>query len=235
MTGSHTYRISSSYSVRISVASRQGSGATATSTANIFPGTTPDDPTASEPGRGGGSPPSGPVGVSINAGAKYTNDRDVALSVVWPRGSKSLLIANDGGFNNGLTRALAPQIAWRLDSSGPDRLPKTVYVRFGHSTQNFTDDIVLDETAPTITAATMAAAKRGSPASTARRQKTYRLSIRASDKTSGVRQVQVAANRRRPLKAAAYRRTITVRTAYRPKYVRVNDRAANWSTWRRLR
>ena len=49
-----------------------------------------------------------------------------------------------------------PEIDWALDSSGPERLPKTVYVRFQIgplTSDNFTDDIILDERPPVVNSA----------------------------------------------------------------------------------
>src|SRR4029079_5718565 len=77
------------------------------------------------PGSGGSS-----VGVSINQGAQYTNKPKVTLTIVAPPGTTSLLIANDVGSVGALPQPLASTVDWTLDSSGPERLPKTVYVRF---------------------------------------------------------------------------------------------------------
>src|SRR4029079_9821871 len=90
------------------------------------------------------APPPGPVGVSINNGAQYTNDPDVHVAVVWPACVHTLTISNDGGFRAAEVKALARTTDWTLSSSGPERLPKTIYVRFDGSTQTFQDDIILD-------------------------------------------------------------------------------------------
>jgi hypothetical protein len=39
-------------------------------------------------------------------------------------------VANDGGFAAGLPSPVVKELSWNLDSSGPERLPKTVYLRF---------------------------------------------------------------------------------------------------------
>jgi hypothetical protein len=64
-----------------------------------------------------------PLGVSINDGAQYTNDPKVTIFAVWPSFASNAFVSNDGGFKNGQTFPVAEQIAWVLDSSGPERLP----------------------------------------------------------------------------------------------------------------
>src|SRR5262249_40517044 len=133
------------------------------------------------------APPPGPVGVSINAGAQFTNDPNVTVSVRWPPFATSLLISNDGGFTDAVTVPVDASIAWTLDSSGPERLPKTIYVRFqgGESgAETYQDDIILDQTPPTIEG--VRAAARGSGDA-----RSYRLRISASDELSGVAQMQI--------------------------------------------
>lgn len=164
------------------------------------------------------APPVGIVGVSINDGARFTNSPHVTLKLRWPPFSDSLIVANDGGFAGSTQMPVAETIPWTLDSSGAERLPKTVYVRFsGGSDATFQDDIILDETAPRISLA---------------RVRGRRLTVRAGDATSGVAMLQLARDRRRPARPVAFRRALRVRT--RPRYVRVTDVAGNRSAWRRV-
>jgi PKD domain len=178
-------------------------------------------------------PPSGPVGVSINGGERYTNDPHVTLRLIWPASSVNSLVSNDGGFGTARTVPVSNAVPWTLESSGPERLPKTVYLRFDRSTQTFQDDIILDETPPVVQSATVM--PRGGVAATSARARPrrYRLRLKAKDKTSGVAKVQFAARTSRPGKLLKYRRTMTVSGA-RPKYVRARDRAGNYSRWRRV-
>jgi 6-phosphogluconolactonase (cycloisomerase 2 family) len=193
-------------------------------------------------GTGGGpAPPPGPTGVSIDDGARYTNDRHVDVSVVWPAGAAALSIANDGGFKAAQTIPVAKSIRWKLDSSGPERLPKTIYVRFGASIQTFTDDIILDETKPTIGSARLdrpgaSGARAAVAQGAASKSRTYRVRISARDATSGVAKVQFAErSKRHPSAPRKFKRISQFKATHGPKYVRVQDRAGNYSGWRAIR
>jgi 6-phosphogluconolactonase (cycloisomerase 2 family) len=191
-------------------------------------------------GSTGPAPPPGPTGVSINDGARYTNNRRVDISVVWPAGAAALSIANDGGFKAAQTLPVAKSIPWKLDSSGPERLPKTIYVRFGASSQTFTDDIILDQTKPTVSSAAVvdagvAASSAAVAQAAAAETPTYRVRIRAKDATSGVAKVQFARNKKHPSSLRKFARTTRYKAARAPKYLRVQDRAGNFSRWRSVR
>jgi 6-phosphogluconolactonase (cycloisomerase 2 family) len=119
--------------------------------------------------------------VRINDGAAYTNDPDVTLTIVPGFDVQDFLIDNDGGMRNAKTvpGSADGRYAWTLQSTGPERLAKTVYVRSrGHgSAPVATDEIILDETRPTVVSA--AALRR-------------RLRVVARDSTSGVARLQLA-------------------------------------------
>jgi hypothetical protein len=175
--------------------------------------------------------PAGPVGVSIDAGAQFTNDPNVTLSVRWPAFATSLLIANDGGFTDAVTVPVDASIPWTLDSSGPERLPKTIYVRFqgGESgPETYQDDIILDQTPPTIDG--VRAAARGSGDA-----RSYQLRIRASDELSGVAQMQITNNTAEPGDLVPFETKTQVRSRSRKLLVRVQDEAGNFSPWRKVR
>jgi hypothetical protein len=183
---------------------------------------------------GGGS---GTVGVSINKGAQYTNKPSVTLLIAAPAGTTSLLLANDGGFAGALPAPLAKEVAWKLDSSGPERLPKTVYVRFltgPFASPNYTDDIILDERPPVVDSASVV----GPPAAaiaTAAKTKTYKVKVKARDTNSGVGFVQITTNKKKPGKLIPYKKTVKAKSTKRPKFLRARDRAGNFSKWRKLR
>lgn len=196
----------------------------------------------------GAVPESGPVGLEIDNGDYATNDPNVTIEAAWPAGTQSILISNNGGFRTDTqTFAPAATIDWKLEQTGSDRLPKTVYVRFlgvGQDDINFTDDIILDETAPTVQSATVSGpgiAQAG--AARAQKLKAYKLRLKAKDQLVGV--CVVATNQRRSssgetlttLTSCKSRgilklsRTLDLELAVAPRYVRVQNSAGDWSRW----
>lgn len=181
------------------------------------------------------TPPKGPVGISIDAGADYTNSTAVKLRVVWPAGASTMLISNDGGFRNATSVAVAKNVDWKIRSSGPDRLPKTVYVRFVgdgiDETKTFTDDIILDETAPVILSARVTYI--GGARMLVRRPKgTYRVDLRAKDNLAGIDSVRLKLGSK-TIVSRDYRARLLVTD--QPIAVQVCDGAGNWSDWRQLK
>jgi hypothetical protein len=179
------------------------------------------------------SPPVGEVGVSINDGAQFTNNPTVTINPTWPGYTKQVTISNDGGFRKAKKVDIGPGIDWKLESSGPERLPKTVYVRFDAANdKTYTDDIILDETAPVVTAATLT----GGAAKAARAAKKRKLKIRikAKDNLSGVAFMQVTAKKKKPGKWLKHRKTASIKTSASAVWVRVQDKAGNASKWKKV-
>jgi PKD domain len=177
------------------------------------------------------APPAGAVGVSINAGSQFTNDPNVTVAAVWPPHVTTLAIANDGGFAAAQTFPVSAETPWTLASSGPERLPKTIYVRFDDSTQTYQDDIILDQTAPVVESVAVV-----SPAASVGvvRRRTYRLRTKANDRVSGLSRLQFARRRGSPSRPRRFRRRTSVRATSPPRFARVRDRAGNWSRWKRV-
>ena len=193
------------------------------------------------------SPPSGEVGVSIEDGDSYTNSKQVTLNLVWPEYATAVRISNDGGFASSKTQTkdLAASIDWELDDSVQGIYTKVVYVRFNgvaNPRETYTDDIVLDTTAPTIT---RTAASTGTS--------TITLSLAATDDITGVDNIQIvagsttvtknyAANVSVPLAnlglvvSTSSINSMSVSTAKSLSLttikVRVSDSAGNWTRWR---
>ncbi|HEX6714934.1 MAG TPA: SBBP repeat-containing protein [Thermoleophilaceae bacterium] len=180
------------------------------------------------------------LGVTINRGAQYTRTPDVTVTATFPPGTTSIVVSNDGGFLKPLTFGALKEIDWKLDSSGPERLPKTIYVRFftgPFPSETFQDDVILDETPPKVTSAqvTPSGSAAGAVRAAQRRARAWRLRVKATDSNSGVARIQATPNKRKPGRLVRYKRKLTVRSAKRPKWVRARDRAGNYSRWRAAR
>ena len=172
--------------------------------------------------------------MSINDGACCTNDPKVTIVASAPSFASETIVSNDGGFKAARTFGLQADIPWLLDSSGPERLPKFVYVRFRRGatvSETYTDDIILDQRPPSVLKAVV---RQGRKAPT--------LRVKARDRgPAGLKAVQATNDRRRP-KAAfrRFRRAVKLSkrsgerrlSLSRPVYVRVRDRAGNLSAWR---
>jgi len=99
-------------------------------------------------------PPAGrKIGVSVNAGARYTNSSNVVLDLVWPDGVYKIFVSNDGGFAPGTVTEieLQTQINWVLPPQAVIPLASIVYARFGDETSYYFDDIIIDSISPVLT------------------------------------------------------------------------------------
>ncbi|MEA2494351.1 MAG: hypothetical protein QOJ29_2262 [Thermoleophilaceae bacterium] len=177
------------------------------------------------------------LGVTINNGAQYTRTPDVEVSVSSPPTITQMLFSNDGGFLAPTVFAPQKSVKWKLDSSGPERLPKQIYVRFltgPFASETFQDDIILDEIPPKVEQASVApAAARSSRASVAAaKAKRWKLRLKATDSNSGVAGVQITPNKKKPGKVLNYKTRLTIKAAGRKLWVRAIDRAGNVSAWR---
>jgi hypothetical protein len=176
-------------------------------------------------------------GVTINDGDAFTNSPKVLLSFGWERGVLvgQVKMSNDGGFaprqteKSDLVTSDQP-VPWTLATLGPERLPKTVYVRFGlfdlFSSQTFTDDIVLDTVKPVVVSASIG----GSGAAVLAGPRMVR--VRAKDNKSGLAALQVSAGKpRKGAKVLTFRKAVPAPKSGRV-FVRVRDGAGNWSSWK---
>ncbi len=174
----------------------------------------------------GAPPASGPVGISVNSAAIFTNSTTVTLTIHEPAGATNVHISNDGGFAAPDTRPIfgSDTYAWSLVSSGADRLPKSVYVRFTgpgiDGTQTYSDDIILDEAPPSTFAATMTK-------STTRGKAKWTLKVRAEDENSGLAELQTARSPAEGFTSQPFSsRTVTTKP-HLNRFVRVTDKAGN--------
>ena len=204
-TGSTVARFASAGRVVVSVrASAAFGGATQSATLDVTP------PRAAPPA--GTADPS----VTINGGARFTNDPHVTLTVTAPAWAQRLRIATDGGFVGAREFPVAREIRYTLPVHGSQLAPRTVYVSFGEGLA-VRDDIVLDTVRPRVRSVTRGA---------------RRLRIRARDGNSGLARMQVRARGRAPGAWVRFRPKI-VFTGGAGVRVRVADRAGNVSRWSR--
>lgn len=173
---------------------------------------------------------------TIDHGAEFTRDRQVTLTFSGP--FFDIEVSNDGGFRSatslGAGGGPSRSYPWTLASSGPERLPKTVYARTtGPFPEQAKDDIVLDERPPEVVSASLLGLAASARAVSASRARSVRVVAR--DRVSGVAAVQLAQGRGRPGRWRPYRaRGGYPVTGAAQVRVRVRDRAGNLSRWRRV-
>ena len=189
-------------------------------------------------------------GISINGGDLYTKSANVKLTIVVPqvKEGSAVLVSNDGGFakSETVTRGSDFEMPWLLPSSGDERLPKTVYVRYTNAAgepQTLTDDIILD-TRPPVVSAVNATASQGGDGVTVQAARTRssvgstRLSVVAKDENSGLSSVQIRTSETsRPTviqipNPKAKSVVIRIKSSKAKVYVSVTDRAGNVSVWK---
>jgi DNA-binding beta-propeller fold protein YncE len=206
----HTYFEAGIYSVGLRVTSDRGGIASETRRVEVVLAPLP-----------------GPPGVSINDGAPYTRDPNVRVTVQWPIFSRHLTIANDGGFAPAKTMAVQRTVSWRLDTGGPQRQARTIYVRFGRfdyvDEVTYTDDIYLDTVKPTVRVVEVPVSD-GPP----------QLRLMAKDKVSGVASMQLKRNGKQQ-GWRAFKKALRLRFGTKGLRVRVRDKAGNLSRWMGVR
>ena len=191
------------------------------------------------------SPPPGEPGVSIKNGDSYTNSKQVTLNLVWPEYATAVRISNDGGFvaSKITTKDLAASIDWELDDSVKGVYTKVVYVRFNgvaDTTKTYTDDIILDTTAPTIETSTATVVSSS-----------IDFSLKATDDITGVNKVQIRNGAQTVTKDYATKVSVPLadlslsvspqslsvssngvrKSAATSTEIRVSDNAGNWTGW----
>jgi len=203
------------------------------------------------------------LGITITdpeGNSDFTRTPQVKLAINAPEFSSGVTVSNDGGFGGGSTTLprnpsyRGPPYDWALLSSGPERLPKTVYVRFPgdyplcfgclqggpgyfyESGQTFTDDIILDQTPPNVQSAEVlgggGSASNAGLATVAKRR-SVKLRIKAKDKTSGVEEMQITGRKKKPGDLLPFEKRAKAKVKGSRLFVRVLDGAGNESRWER--
>lgn len=199
------------------------------------------------------TPPSGRPGISINAGARFTDSAEVDLSMVWNGGYSTAIISNDGGFTDAQEIPLSSKIRWKLPTDGSGLLSTTVYVRFKNISPNgeggwgswetdwnYTDDIVLDLSPPEVSslsassnaASAQSVKAQSSGASALAATQAATISMSAFDSASGIAAVQVTTDPAIPGPQRAYARNYTIPIDRGTVAVRVKDNVGHWSDWK---
>ena len=187
-----------------------------------------------------------PVGVSLEDGAEFIDTPNVQVNLSWPRGAIAAMLSNDGGFKTYTRVSLAKVVNWKLASTGNERLPKTVYVRYvlsdGSRSETFTDDIILDETDPTVgnISAKRVAGSTVNALSLFKAPKlpSVKLSVSTSDANSGLDHVEVKGGGKTLSFATSPRSrsvSVTITTSKTSVSVRSVDRAGNASKWKTVK
>ena len=172
-------------------------------------------------------PVGGDAGVTINNAAIATNSPGVTLTIHEPSGATAVKISNDGGFGAATSQAIRGDdtYTWTLQTSGAERLPKTVYVRFSgggnDGNQTYTDDIILDQRPPLALAAALSG-------------KT--LKVRARDSGTGVSKVQYTKKPgSKKIVTRDYTRKLRVKSKRKVRFARFVDGADNYSAWKPIK
>lgn len=179
-------------------------------------------------------------GLSIDNGAEYTNSTKVRLFLGWEKGQlyDEVKVSNDGGFAKTRPKEFeltsSDPIPWELVSSGSERLPKTVYIKYRVGSypaywvdKIYTDDIILDTIKPEVVSASLGGSGLTALAASART-----VRVRARDNKSGIASMQISTRKpKKKAKVVKFRKSAKVATSGRV-FVRVRDGAGNWSKWR---
>jgi hypothetical protein len=189
------------------------------------------------------------VGVSLNEGSAFTNNPLVTLSLAWPEFATGVKISNDGGFSPAKTTnfSVDDEIDWTLDSSFKGTATKIVYLKFTgvgiDSSRIYSDDIILDTTAPILTDAVGKvdnSVKSGVAVASLRKLsaiKGVKITVRAKDALSGIGKIQVKSSSKGAITTLltsnpkATSRVVRIRTTKKTLFIRVVDRAGNYSRW----
>ena len=186
------------------------------------------------------TPPSSNTGISISAGKPFSNTKNVALEITWPEFADSVRLSNDGGFGSAVTvtKKLSQSTSWVLDDSVKGVYTKVVYARFSgegiDTTKTFSDDIILDTTAPTINSS-----------SGSLDVGTISLNLNAADDIAGLDKVEIRNGLQlisvdygekltfngSNLGVSAASSTVRKSSVSQIEF-RISDRAGNWSTFK---
>lgn len=201
-------------------------------------------------------------GLTINEAADYTNSSQVKLNLSFEDGVPGLvMISNDGSFPASKRKVFTYKqntVDWTLSTLYGGSATRTVYVKFKFFDRytgelktrwsaTVSDDIILDDAAPTLTSAS---ASSVAPTVTVPPQagiqanirmlasnKSVSVKVKAKDARSGVSKVQYGLSKNAQAlttRKFAKNFTISLPESSSTFYMRVSDRAGNWSSWKKV-
>ena len=145
-------------------------------------------------------------------------------------------VSNDGGFAGAVWQECVSPLPWTITQYGTARIPRVVYIKFrdgaGIISSTYSDDIILDVTAPTGTVQLQPLVQR-QPCAPADCPHTVLLSLSATDDASGVGSMQIGdepAFLNRPWQAYAASLAWYLPAGRTTVYVRFRDNAGNVSS-----
>ena len=193
-------------------------------------------------------------GVSIDDAAEFTNSRNVNVNLSFDTGViGQVMISNDGGFPRSQRQIFTygnNTVAWTLNATRDERMVKTIYVKYRFVnpytgqlettwSRTLTDDIILDTTVPLIKSASAIDSKVSTSSklslASANISNSVTFALKASDNKSGVSKVQYSTTRSTTgAITRSYSKSFkaTIGADVSKLYVRVKDKAGNWSAWR---
>jgi hypothetical protein len=156
--------------------------------------------------------------VTIKGSPKYVNDRALALKLVWPAGAKAVTLSDSAGSPAKSVTIVGTNASWRLGGKGTSKRPTTIRAQYDWPLPAtvYETKVVLDLERPKLTKATLSG---------------HTLHLAAHDAISGLARAQIAVDRKKP-RSVEFSKALRVRAA---KWIRVSDRAGNFSAWRRVR
>jgi hypothetical protein len=181
--------------------------------------------------------------ISINNAQQFTTVQDVTLNVTPPPGTATMQVSNDAGFGESQSFPASSSLAWKLSTPVDAKISKNVYCRFfdrdGGLISTLSDDIILDAFVPVVSKATVAATTGtlNVKLSNSKRAKKFKVNVTATDNLSGLSMLQIGSSASAAkAKTVVFAKTMKVSTLPSTRiYVRVQDLAGNWSSWRSVK
>lgn len=127
--------------------------------------------------------------LTINKGARYTNNTSVELTITAKPGTALMQVSSDGSFNGAIWEPYTSRKAWQVERYKTNVITRIVYVRFktsGEVSLPISDDILFDGTPPWCSQIIAKAVSNGGGE--------YELMIQASDLESGLADMRLSTN-----------------------------------------